>query len=160
VVWGESERTVQMQCPYCGQPDSRVVDTRATSESIRRRRECLNCRKRFTTYEQITEQLLIVKRDGRREPFDRHKLMQGIRIACAKRPIAMADIERIVNQIEEYLFGSGRAEVRSEVIGQIVLEKLKPLDPLAYIRFAIVYLEIDDVEALRRELDRLMAERG
>jgi transcriptional repressor NrdR len=149
-----------MQCPYCGQPDSRVVDTRATNESIRRRRECLNCRKRFTTYEQITEQLLIVKRDGRREPFDRHKLMQGIRIACAKRPIAMADIERIVNQIEEYLFSSGRAEVRSEVIGQIVLEKLKPLDPLAYIRFAIVYLEIDDVEALRRELDRLMAERG
>jgi transcriptional repressor NrdR len=149
-----------MQCPYCGQPDSRVVDTRATNESIRRRRECLNCRKRFTTYEQITEQLLIVKRDGRREPFDRHKLMQGIRIACAKRPIAMADIERIVNQIEESLFSSGRAEVRSEVIGQIVLEKLKPLDPLAYIRFAIVYLEIDDVEALRRELDRLMAERG
>ena len=149
-----------MQCPYCGQPDSRVVDTRATSESIRRRRECLNCRKRFTTYEQITEQLLIVKRDGRREPFDRHKLMQGIRIACAKRPIAMADIERIVNQIEEQLFSSGRAEVRSEVIGQVVLEKLKPLDPLAYIRFAIVYLEIDDVEALRRELDRLMAERG
>jgi len=149
-----------MQCPYCGQPDSRVVDTRATSESIRRRRECLNCHKRFTTYEQITEQLLIVKRDGRREPFDRHKLMHGIRIACAKRPIAMADIERIVNQIEEQLFSSGRAEVRSEVIGQIVLEKLKPLDPLAYIRFAIVYLEIDDVEALRRELDRLMAERG
>jgi transcriptional repressor NrdR len=149
-----------MQCPYCSQPDSRVVDTRATNESIRRRRECLNCRKRFTTYEQITEQLLIVKRDGRREPFDRHKLMQGIRIACAKRPIAMADIERIVNQIEEHLFGLGRAEVRSEVIGQIVLEKLKPLDPLAYIRFAIVYLEIDDVEALRRELDRLMAERG
>jgi transcriptional repressor NrdR len=149
-----------MQCPYCAQPDSRVVDTRATNESIRRRRECLSCHKRFTTYEQMTEQLLIVKRDGRREPFDRHKLMQGIRIACAKRPIAMADVERIVNQIEEQLFSSGRAEVRSELIGQIVLEKLKTLDPLAYIRFAIVYLEIDDVEALRRELDRLMAEHG
>jgi transcriptional repressor NrdR len=149
-----------MQCPYCAQPDSRVVDTRATNESIRRRRECLSCHKRFTTYEQIAEQLLIVKRDGRREPFDRHKLMQGVRIACAKRPIAMADIDRIVNQIEEHLFSSGRAEVRSEVIGQMVLEKLKTLDPLAYIRFAIVYLEIDDVEALRRELDRLMAEHG
>jgi transcriptional repressor NrdR len=149
-----------MQCPYCAQPDSRVVDTRATSESIRRRRECLNCHKRFTTYEQITEQLLIVKRDGRREPFDRHKLLQGIRIACAKRPIAMADIERIVSQIEEHLFGSGRAEVRSEVVGQMVLEKLKTLDPLAYIRFAIVYLEIDDVVTLRGELDRLMTERG
>jgi transcriptional repressor NrdR len=149
-----------MQCPYCAQPNSRVVDTRATNESIRRRRECLNCHKRFTTYEQIAEQLLIVKRDGRREPFDRHKLMQGVRIACAKRPIAMADIERIVNQIEEQVFSLGRAEVRSEVIGQMVLEKLKPLDPLAYIRFAIVYLEIDGVETLRRELDRLMAEHG
>lgn len=148
-----------MQCPYCGQADSRVIDTRATGDGIRRRRECQNCQKRFTTYEQISEALLIVKRDGRREPFDRHKLMQGIRIACAKRPIAMNDVERIVNQIEEHLFSLGRAEVHSEVIGQMVLEKLKELDPLAYIRFAIVYLEIEDVEALRQELDRLMTER-
>lgn len=148
-----------MQCPYCGQPDSRVVDTRATGDSIRRRRECQGCRKRFTTYEQISEALLIVKRDGRREPFDRHKLLQGVRIACAKRPIAMADIDRIVDQIEEHLFSLGKAEVRSEVIGQLVLEKLKAIDPLAYIRFAIVYMEMEDVEALRRELDRLMAER-
>ena len=147
-----------MLCPYCGYPDSRVVDTRATGESVRRRRECQQCRKRFTTYEQISEALLIVKRDGRREPFDRHKLLQGIRIACAKRPIAMTDIERIVNQIEEYLFSLGRAEVHSAVIGQMVLEKLKELDPLAYIRFAIVYMEFGDVEALRQELDRLMAE--
>ena len=148
-----------MQCPYCGQPDSRVVDTRATSDGIRRRRECQVCRKRFTTYEQISEALLIVKRDGRREPFDRNKLLQGIRIACAKRPIAMTDIERSVSQIEEHLFSLGRAEVPSRVIGQMILEKLKELDPLAYIRFAIVYLELDDVEALRHELDRLMAER-
>lgn len=148
-----------MQCPYCGQPDSRVVDTRATGDSIRRRRECQSCRKRFTTYEQISEALLIVKRDGRREPFDRHKLLQGLRIACAKRPIAMADIDRIVTQIEEHLFGLGKAEVRSEVIGEMVLEKLKELDALAYIRFAMVYLEMDDVQALRQELDRLMAER-
>lgn len=148
-----------MQCPYCGQAASRVIDTRATGDGIRRRRECQTCQKRFTTYEQISEALLIVKRDGRREPFDRHKLMQGIRIACAKRPIAMNDVERIVNQIEEHLFSLGRAEVHSEVIGQMVLEKLKELDPLAYIRFAIVYLEIEDVEALRQELDRLMTER-
>lgn len=148
-----------MQCPYCGQPDSRVVDTRSTGESIRRRRECQNCRKRFTTYEQISEALLIVKRDGRREPFDRHKLLQGVRIACAKRPIAMADIERIVDQIEEHLFGLGRAEVRSEVIGEMVLEKLKELDALAYIRFAMVYMEMEDIQALQKELDRLMAER-
>jgi transcriptional repressor NrdR len=135
------------------------VDTRATGDSIRRRRECQSCRKRFTTYEQISEALLIVKRDGRREPFDRHKLLQGLRIACAKRPIAMADIDRIVTQIEEHLFGLGKAEVRSEVIGEMVLEKLKELDALAYIRFAMVYLEMDDVQALRQELDRLMAER-
>lgn len=148
-----------MQCPYCGQPDSRVVDTRSTGESIRRRRECQSCRKRFTTYEQISEALLIVKRDGRREPFDRYKLLQGLRIACAKRPIAMSDIDRIVTQIEEHLFGLGKAEVRSEVIGEMVLGKLKELDALAYIRFAMVYMEMEDVEALQRELDRLRAER-
>ena len=147
-----------MLCPYCGHPDSRVVDTRATAESIRRRRECQACRKRFTTYEQISEALLIVKRDSRREPFDRNKLLQGVRIACAKRPIAMADIERVVGQIEEYLFSLGRAEVKSDVIGQMVLEKLKELDPLAYIRFAIVYMELADVEALQRELVRLVSE--
>ncbi len=148
-----------MQCPYCGHADSRVVDTRAAGEGIRRRRECLSCRKRCTTYEQISEALLIVKRDGRREPFDRNKLLQGIRIACAKRPIATTDIEHIVDKIEEHLIGQGKAEVRSEVIGQMVLERLKELDPLAYIRFAIVYLEIEDLQALGRELDRLMGER-
>lgn len=147
-----------MLCPYCRHPESRVVDTRPAGESVRRRRECLVCKKRFTTYEQISEALLIVKRDGRREPFDRHKLLQGVRIACAKRPIAMTDIERIVDQTEEYLFSLGHAEVSSEVIGQLVLEKLKELDPLAYIRFAIVYMKIEDVEALRHELDRLMTE--
>ncbi len=148
-----------MQCPYCGHGDSRVVDTRTTSDGIRRRRECLACRKRFTTYEQISEALIVVKRDGRREPFDRYKLLQGIRIACAKRPIAMADIERAVDQIEEHLFGLGKAEVRSEAIGELVLAKLKELDPLAYIRYAIVYMEMEDVESLQRELDRLRAER-
>jgi transcriptional repressor NrdR len=147
-----------MQCPYCGQADSRVVDTRATGESIRRRRECQTCRKRFTTYEQISEALLIVKRDGRREPFDRHKLLQGVRIACAKRPIAMTEIERIVSQIEEHLFSLGRAEVSSDAIGQLVLEKLKELDSLAYIRFAIVYMAMEDVETLQREIQRLLAE--
>jgi transcriptional repressor NrdR len=135
------------------------VDTRSTGDSIRRRRECQKCRKRFTTYEQISEALLIVKRDGRREPFDRHKLLQGLRIACAKRPIAMTDIDRIVDQVEEHLFSQGKAEVRSEVIGEIVLAKLRELDPLAYIRFAMVYMEMEDVETLQRELERLMKER-
>jgi transcriptional repressor NrdR len=149
-----------MLCPYCGQSESHVVDTRSTGESIRRRRECQACRKRFTTYEQISEALLIVKRDGRREPFDRHKLLQGIRIACAKRPIALTNIERVVNQIEEYVFGLGRAEVPSEVLGQLVLDKLKTLDPLAYIRYAIVYMKLEDVAALGQELDRLRNEQA
>lgn len=148
-----------MQCPHCGHADSRVVDTRPAGDGIRRRRECLACRRRFTTYEQISEALIVVKRDGRREPFDRHKLLQGIRIACAKRPIAMADIERAVDQIEERLFSLGKAEVRSEMIGEMVLARLKELDPLAYIRYAIVYMEMEDVESLQRELDRLRAER-
>jgi transcriptional repressor NrdR len=148
-----------MHCPYCGHTESRVVDTRPAGETIRRRRECENCQKRFTTYEQISEALLIVKRDGRREPFDRLKLLQGIRLACAKRPIPTVNIERVVDQIEEHLFSLGKAEVPSKLIGELVLEKLKQLDPLAYIRFAIVYLELEDVEALRQELDRLMAER-
>lgn len=147
-----------MHCPYCGHTESHVVDTRPAGEAIRRRRECENCQKRFTTYEQISEALLIVKRDGRREPFDRLKLLQGIRLACAKRPIPTVSIERVVDQIEEQLFSLGKAEVPSKVIGEMVLDKLKQLDPLAYIRFAIVYLELEDVEALRRELDRLMAE--
>jgi transcriptional repressor NrdR len=137
-----------------------VVDTRTAGDSIRRRRECQGCRKRFTTYEQISEALLVVKRDGRREPFDRLKLREGIRLACTKRPIAMEEIDRIVLQIEEQLFAQGKAEVASEAIGQMILERLKGLDPLAYIRFAIVYMAMDDVEALRRELDRLMGERS
>ena len=149
-----------MQCPYCGQPDSRVVDTRATGDSIRRRRECQShVEKRFTTYEQISEALLIVKRDGGANRSIATSWSQGLRIACAKRPIAMTDIERVVSQIEEHLFSLGKAEVRSEVIGQLILEKLKELDPLAYIRYAIVYMEMEDVQALRQELDRLMAER-
>jgi len=131
------------------------VDTRANADSIRRRRECEACKKRFTTYEQVSESLLVVKRDGRREPYDRHKLLQGVRTACAKRPIAMQDIERAVDQIEERLFALGRAEIQSEAIGEMVLEKLKALDPLAYIRFAIVYMKLSDVEQLQSELERL-----
>ena len=99
-----------------------------------------------------------MKRDGRREPFDRHKLLQGVRIACAKRPIAMTEIERIVSQIEEHLFSLGRAEVSSDTIGQLVLEKLKELDSLAYIRFAIVYMAMEDVETLQGEIQRLLSE--
>ncbi len=145
-----------MQCPHCGGSRTRVVDTRAAGEGIRRRRECQECGQRFTTYEHIAPELNIVKRDGRREPWDRQKVLNGIRIACAKRPIAMADIERLVDQVEEQVLGMGRAEVPSRVVGEKVLEGLKGLDAVAYIRFASVYLDLPDLHALRAEIDRLL----
>ncbi len=145
-----------MRCPYCGKTDTRVVDTRAAGEGIRRRRECQACHQRFTTYEHIAPELNVIKRDGRREPWDRQKVLNGIRIACTKRPIAMADIERLVDQVEEYVLSLGRAEVPSAVIGEKVLEGLKTLDTVAYIRFASVYLELPDLYAVRAEIDRLL----
>ncbi len=145
-----------MQCPHCGEADTRVVDTRTASGGIRRRRECQVCGQRFTTYEHIAPELSLIKRDGRRESWDRQKVLNGIRIACAKRPIAMADIERLVDQIEEYVMSLGRAEVSSKVVGEKVLEGLKALDPVAYIRFASVYLDLPDLQAVRAEIDRLL----
>jgi transcriptional repressor NrdR len=132
-----------MKCPHCAGFDSRVVDTRSAGDGIRRRRECKCCGQRFTTYEQVATALHIVKSDGRREPYDRQKLLDGIRLACAKRPIAMADIERIVDQVEEY--------------GKL-LELLKELDEVGYIRFATVYLELTDLGAVKDEIDRLLKE--
>ncbi|MDH7485461.1 MAG: transcriptional regulator NrdR [Anaerolineae bacterium] len=148
-----------MKCPYCMEFDSRVVDTRAAGDGIRRRRECLHCGRRFTTYEQVVAALHIVKSDGRREAYDRQKLLNSIRLACAKRPIAMADIERLVEQVEDHVYSLGKAEVRSEVIGSKVLELLKELDEVGYIRFATIYLELADLEAVRDEIDRLLKEK-
>lgn len=145
-----------MKCPHCGHVDTRVVDTREAAETIRRRRECFNCGKRFTTYEHVAPALMVVKRDGRREPWDRNKLAEGIRIACAKRPIPSERLEGLVDQIESKVISSGRSEVKSEYIGQLVLEGLKELDPVAYIRFGIVYLALPDLHAVRAEIDRLL----
>lgn len=145
-----------MRCPHCGGDETRVIDSRIAGDGIRRRRECQSCRRRFTTYERIAPELSVVKRDGRREPWDRQKVLDGIRIACAKRPIAIADIMRLVDQVEEYVMGLGKAEVPSRVIGEKVLEGLKALDPVAYVRFASVYLELPDLHALRAEIDRLL----
>lgn len=146
-----------MQCPYCGFADSRVIDTRAISDGVRRRRECNECHKRFTTYERVAARTVqVVKRDGRREDFDRDKLLVGIRKACTKRPIPSEAIEDIVNGIEADLINSGRTEVTSQDIGQIVMDKLRDLDEVAYIRFASVYLPIADAASLRREIDRLL----
>jgi transcriptional repressor NrdR len=147
-----------MLCPYCNNQRSRVVDTSHDARGgIRRRRECENCGQRYSTYERpILATPLVIKQDGTRESFDRDKLIRGIRIACAKRPVSAADIERKVGEIEAKLQAMGRAEVSSRIVGDMVIEGLKKLDQIAYIRYAIVYLGLDDLQAIRNEIDRLL----
>lgn len=147
-----------MLCPHCHHDRSRVIDTTHDSRGgIRRRRECLNCRKRFSTYERaILATPLVIKQDGTREEFDREKLIRGIRISCAKRPVSAADIDRLVGEIEAALQSLGRAEVSSRVVGDMVISGLKKLDLIAYIRYAIVYLGLDDLRSIRNEIDRLL----
>lgn len=145
-----------MRCPHCGHPHHKVIDTRETADGIRRRRRCERCDQRFTTYEHIAASLQVVKSDGRREPYDRQKLLAGIQIAATKRPISSDAIEQVVTQIEDALHSLGRAEVPSSMIGNLVLDQLAQLDQVAYIRFASVYLEMNDLNELRTEIDRLM----
>lgn len=146
-----------MLCPYCSHETTRVIDTTRDSRGIRRRRVCKGCNERFSTYERaILDTPLLVKQDGSREPFDRDKLSRGIQIACAKRPVAAADIMRLVGEIEAYLQGMGRLEVSSRVVGDMVIAGLKELDLIAYIRYAIVYLQLDDLASLRAEIDWLL----
>jgi len=147
-----------LRCPYCHNEYTRVLDTTHDQRGgIRRRRECEKCHQRFSTYERpILATPLVVKKDGTREEFDREKLMRGIRIACAKRPVSAAEIERLVGEIESSLQQMGRAEVPSRVIGDMVIAGLKELDQIAYIRYAIVYLNLNDLRAIREEIDRLL----
>jgi transcriptional repressor NrdR len=147
-----------MRCPYCKQDGSRVIDTtHDTRGGVRRRRECENCGERFSTYERpVLASPLVIKQDGTREEFDREKLIRGIRISCAKRPVSAADIERLVGEVEAALQSMGRSEVSSRVIGDMVITGLKELDLIAYIRYAIVYLGLDDLHAIRKEIDRLL----
>ena len=149
-----------MRCPYCQNDDSKVVDTTHDSHGvIRRRRECLSCGLRFSSYERpILATPLIVKQDGTREDFDREKLERGIRISCAKRPVSATDIERLVGQVEAELQRLGKSEVSSRVVGDLVIKGLKELDQIAYIRYAIVYLRLDDLHSLRNEIDHLLLE--
>ncbi|HIP97433.1 MAG TPA: transcriptional repressor NrdR [Anaerolineae bacterium] len=149
-----------MKCPHCGGRNSRVIDTREAGDGIRRRRECKDCNQRFTTYERVALfSPMIVKRDGRREPFDRDKLMRGIQKACAKRPIAVEDLERLVSQVEHRVHSLGKAEVDSRVVGDMVMEGLRELDDVAYILFASVYIPLADLESMKQEVDRLMERR-
>ena len=147
-----------MRCPYCQKDSSKVLDTNHDSQGgIRRRRECLDCGQRFSTYERaILATPLLIKQDGAREEFDREKLARGIRIACAKRPVSAADIDRMLGQIETQLQKLGKAEVPSRTVGDLVIAALKELDQIAYIRYAIVYLGLDDLHALRNEIDHLL----
>ena len=147
-----------MRCPYCQHHDTKVLDTSHDSHGgIRRRRECLKCRQRFSSYERpILAAPLIIKQDGTREEFDREKLAHGIRIACAKRPVSAADIDRLIGQVESQLQELSKAEVSSRVVGDMVITGLKELDQIAYIRYAIVYLGLDDLHAIRQEIDHLL----
>jgi transcriptional repressor NrdR len=149
-----------MRCPYCGAEDSRVIDTTHDAKGgVRRRRECLSCKQRFSTYERpYLSSPLIIKQDGTREEFDREKLARGLRIACGKRPVPAAQIDRLVGEIESTLQQLGKAEVSSRVVGDMAMAGLKELDHIAYIRFAIVYLRMDDLRSIRDEINQLLQE--
>ncbi len=147
-----------MKCPYCDHAKTQVIDTSHDARGgTRRRRTCKKCGQRFSSYERpILATPLIIKRDGTREEFSREKLNAGIRIACEKRPVAASDIDRIIGEIEAELQQMGRAEVKSRLVGDRVINKLKELDEVAYIRYAIVYLGLDDLDSIRGEIDRLL----
>jgi len=152
-----------MKCPYCGFGQDRVVDSRESKEadSIRRRRECESCNRRFTTYERIDEiPYMMVKKDGRRERFDRHKILNGLLRACEKRPVPSAKLEAIVDAAEAYLADAPDRERTTSQIGELIMEHLKGLDTVAYIRFASVYRDFKDVREFKEELEGLLGGRG
>lgn len=150
-----------MKCPYCEYFESKVIDSRPTDEgqAIRRRRECINCSKRFTTYEKIEEiPIMIVKKDGNRQAYDRNKILNGILKACEKRPVSMSIIEKIVGDIEKNLSNSLEKEITSVEIGEMVMNKLKNVDEVAYVRFASVYRQFKDVNSFMEELKKILDE--
>jgi transcriptional repressor NrdR len=149
-----------MKCPFCSHLEDKVVDSRASKngDAIRRRRECLQCGKRFTTYEQIEDvQPMVVKKDGRREPFDRGKILMGLRRACEKRPIPMEKLEQIADEIQRELELKYEKEFPSNLVGELVMQKLYVLDEVAYVRFASVYRQFKDVNAFSDELKKFMS---
>ena len=150
-----------MRCQYCNCTESRVVDSRPTDDgnSIRRRRECVHCGRRFTTYEKIeAQQLLVIKKDNSRELFDPKKLRAGIIAACHKRPVSAADIEKVVTSVEQFACNSLQAEITTRQIGEMVMEELRKLDEVAYVRFASVYRQFTDIPSFMTELNRLISE--
>ena len=151
-----------MKCPYCGYSESKVVDSRHSEDgtSIRRRRECLSCQKRFTTYETVESlPIVVVKKDNSREPFDRNKILRGMVRACEKRPVSMADLEAAVTGIEQIVQNSLEREVSTGKIGELVMDRLKPLDEVAYVRFASVYRQFKDINSFMHELNKILEEK-
>ncbi len=152
-----------MKCPSCGYSESKVLDSRPTEEasSIRRRRECLDCQKRFTTYERLELiPLIVVKRDKSREAFNRNKLLNGLLRACEKRPVPLVEVERAVTEIEQFLNNSLQTEINSAYIGELAMEKLKKIDEVAYVRFASVYRQFKDINTFMDELKNLLREQS
>ena len=147
-----------MNCPFCGFQDSKVIDSRDVNDGVRRRRQCLGCDSRFTTYERLQPvSLFVIKKDQRREEFNKDKLLAGLRRACEKRPLPTGTIDKVADDIEAELYRLGKAEIPSVVIGDIVMERLKKLDHIAYIRFASVYRDFADITVLKREIDSLVS---
>lgn len=152
-----------MKCPYCGFQESKVVDSRPTDEGerIRRRRECLSCGKRFTTYEVIeTTPLMVIKKDNSREPFNRNKLLSGMLRACEKRPVSLKQLEQAIDEIEQSFQNSLEREVSSQKLGEFALEKLREIDEVAYVRFASVYHQFQDIDSFLEELNNIVGSKG
>ena len=151
-----------MKCPYCGYSESKVIDSRPSDEgaSIRRRRECLSCSKRFTTYETVESMpMVVVKKDGSRQSFDRRKVLGGMIRACEKRPVSLAELEKIAEEIEQDLQNSMEREISTEAIGERVMERLRKVDQVAYVRFASVYRQFRDINTFMEELNKLLKEK-
>lgn len=152
-----------MRCPYCGHPESKVIDSRASDEinAIRRRRECLDCQKRFTTYEQIeATPLIVIKKDGRREPFDRQKILNGLVKALEKRPVSFSAMEQLADRVERELRNTMDQEINTTIIGELVMEGLKDLDEVAYVRFASVYRQFKDLKTFMQELQDILGKQS
>ena len=151
-----------MKCPYCGHPESKVIDSRPADEnaSIRRRRECLSCAKRFTTYETVESlPMVVIKKDGSRQSFDQQKVLRGMIRACEKRPVPLAELERIADEIGQELQNSMEREIRTEAVGEKVMDRLRKVDQVAYVRFASVYRQFKDLDTFMAELNKLLAEK-
>lgn len=151
-----------LKCPFCSHYESKVVDSRPTDEgqAIRRRRECIVCAKRFTTYEKIEEiPLIVVKKSGNREPYNRNKILNGVIRSCEKRPVSLQDIEELVDDIEKHLYNMMEREITTEYIGNLVIDKIRTLDEIAYVRFASVYREFKDINTFMDEVKKILGEK-